>query len=143
MPRATRSARGPADGVEGAGDDERRGRDAGEAVVERLHRALAGAAEAGREAARVVAQADRALARGARPGRGRRGWRRPGCAPSGDERLDAVALDAGGERLVGGAAGRALRRRSACRRTGSRGRGVATTSGWATARRSAIRAPSE
>ena len=78
MPAATGLGAGAADGVEGAGDHERRGRDGGEAVVERLHRALAGAPEAGGEAARVVARGGSRAGARRRPGPGRRGVAKTG-----------------------------------------------------------------
>ncbi len=88
--------------IEGAGDDEGRGADAGEPVVKRLHGALAGAPQARGEPGRTVAQAV-----GMKPGR--RGRRHGGVAredglafPFVDEGLDPVALEPGGTRLVGG-----------------------------------------
>ena len=115
----------------------------GEAVVQRLHRALPGAAEAGREAARVDGEADRTLAGDERRGRGRRGVAKTGL------RSQAVTKAAIPSRSM-----RSARASSAARRA-ARSPGSAipadglsrtrrsTASGWATARRSAIRAPSE
>ena len=100
--------------VERAGDDECRGGHLAKAVVEWLHRALPGAAQARGETGGPVAKA-RGVEPGD-PGRRHRGMaREDGFAlPFGDEGLDAVALEAAGASLVrGGARGASGRVRDA------------------------------
>ena len=65
------------------------------------------------------------------------GWRLPG----GDERLDAVAFEASAIALSAARRWQPGRASPRSPPTGSRGPGASTTSGWATARRSAMRAP--
>ena len=124
MPRGDRLGARAADGVERARDHERRGGDGGEAVVQRLHRALAGAPEAGaRGRAGRCAGGSPAGARRAR-GQRARGWRRPGCAPTRSRRPRCPSRSMrsasarprrGGPRAPPG---------PRCRRTGSRGPGA-------------------
>ena len=134
---------GAAGGIEGAGDDEGRSSDLAEAVVERRHRALAGAAQARGEAGRPIAQALRAEARGGRGGQASLAGEHGLAFPLVHERLDPVALEPVGEGVVGGAAGAPLGLGRRGPATDSRGRGGEPTLGWAIASRSATRAPSE
>ena len=107
-PGGDRFGAGAAGRVEGAGDDEGRGRDAGEAVVERAPW------RPGPAPRRLAARPAGALRRRSAWRRARRAGGHRGVAgedrlalPFVHERLDAVALEAVGEGVVGGHGGRA------------------------------------
>ena len=129
--------------IQRAGDDQRRGANLRQAVVEGLHGPLPRPPQARRESGRPVAEA-----LGAQTG-GAAGWQR-GMAgedrfalPLVDEGIDPVALEPFGARVVRGPARLPLGRRREARGRAFEDERVAPTVGCATARRRAIRAPSE
>ena len=134
---------GAAGRVERAGDDEGRGGHLAESIAERLHDALSGPAQAGGETGRAVAQP-----RGVKPGdrapvASRRGSRRPVRAPTRRRRPSIPSRSSRVARASSAAARAARAAGSAMPADGLSRTSRRTDRGCATARRRAIRAPSE